>query len=162
MVKSFIREATKDDCAMIATIYNTYLGVASFDLTEKPEAYFCNIIQHQDEREKLLVMEHGHAIIGWGIIKKYSDREGYKFAAETSIYLHPDFIGMGFGTQFKKHILMKCEALGYRYLVAKVLAKNTQSIKYNLNLGYEICGLQKRIGYVDGIWEDIVLMEYHI
>ena len=158
-----IRVAESRDCQDLSFIYNQYLGKSTFDLVEKSADDFIQFIHQKKLRnEELLVLTEQDQILGWGIIKRYSERLGYQFAAETSIYLHPQFIGKGLGSLLKKKILETCRKMGYRYLVAKVIARNVKSIEYNLKLGYRICGLQKRIGYVNGRWEDIVLMEMHL
>lgn len=158
-----IRRAVQSDCRDLAFIYNQYLGKASFDLEEKSAEDFKEFLDvSQARNEDLLVLLKEDQIIGWGIIKKYSERLGYRFAAETSVYLHPDYLGEGYGTTLKKRVIEVCREMGYRYLVAKVIARNIKSIEYNLKLGYRICGLQKKIGFVNGTWEDIVLMEIHL
>ena len=59
----------------------------------------------------------------------------------------------------KKWIIAKCKELGYHHLVAKIFATNKASIAYNQKLGYEIVGTQREIGYVDGRWQDVTIMQ---
>ena len=46
------------------------------------------------------------------------------------------------------------------HLVAKIWARNEVSVSYNLKLGYEIVGVQRKIGFVNGEWVDVVIMQY--
>jgi phosphinothricin acetyltransferase len=160
-----IRETQLMDCARLAEIYNQYLGITTFDLTPKSADHFQQTLISLSAKEKMYTAwlptdRSREQIIGWGAIKKYSEREGYRFTCETSVYLDGAYRKQGFGTQMKKCLIEQCRTLGYRYLVAKVLARNQHSIDYNVKLGYRVVGTQKRIGQVQGEWLDVVIMEY--
>jgi L-amino acid N-acyltransferase YncA len=111
------------------------------------------------DRELIVLLEDQNYVIGWGIIKKYSEREGYSRACETAIYLRSTETRKGYGSMMKKWIIEKCRELGYYHLVAKIFALNKASIDYNLKLGYEIVGTQNKIGFVDGEWQDVMIMQ---
>ena len=59
----------------------------------------------------------------------------------------------------KLALIERCKAYHYRHLVAKILAENTGGIAYNQRLGYEIVGTQKEIGYKNGHWQDVTIMQ---
>jgi len=155
------RVASQDDCADIASIYNHYLGKSTMDLEVKDESYYQRIIKHQDSMEELWVTDSAQ-ITAWGIIKKYSDRKGYQYAGETSVYCHPDHLHRGIGTSLKKHLMARCANLGYHHLLARIFSENEISINYNLKLGYTIVGTQKEIGHIHGQWKDVTIMQYII
>jgi phosphinothricin acetyltransferase len=110
----------------------------------------------------LYIAQVEEKIVGWAIIKRYSDREGYRTTAETAVYLKEDATGKGYGTTIKKFLIEKCKELEYRHLVAKIWAANKASLEYNLKLGYEIVGTQKNIGFKNGEWIDVTIMQYLI
>ena len=159
--KSSIREAQQADTVAIAEIYNEHieLGTSTMDRERKSARDIQAWLNDFDKRELLLVLEEYGIIIGWGIIKQYSDREGYKFACETAVYLKSDQLGKGYGTYIKKEIIKRCRQFGYHHLVAKIFSVNKASIIYNQKLGYEMVGIQKQIGYVDGEWQDVTIMQ---
>ena len=152
--------ATKDDCDQIAEIYNSYLGVSTMDLEHKGGVYYEDFLNNKDAREELWVTRDNNKTIVWGIIKRYSDREGYRTTVETSVYCHKNYLRKGLGTQMKKHLMKRCEALGYHHLIAKIQSDNKVSIHYNLRLGYTIVGEQKEVGMVNGKWKDVTIMQY--
>jgi len=156
-----ILEAIPADYVSIAGIYNEYieLGNATMDETLKTESDIAGWVSNFHDRERLYVMKENGVNIGWGIIKRYSDREGYRFACETAVYLTQSKLGMGLGPRMKQHLIEVCEQLNYRHLVAKIFAKNTASIAYNEKMGYTIVGRQNQIGYKDGEWQDVVIMQ---
>ena len=154
-----IRPALADDCKYIADIYNHYLGISTMDLEKKDASYYQAFLSHKDEREELWVSIKKEQIIAWGIIKLYSDRKGYRRTCETSVYCHPDHLGQGIGTTLKKHLMSRCEALDFRHLIAKINSDNKVSIHYNLRLGYTVVGEQNQIGYIDGKWKNVTIMQ---
>ena len=116
-------------------------------------------MQKFHDRERLYVLrDDENVVIGWGIIKRYSDRDGYRFACETAVYLTQPELGKGYGTLMKLFLIDRCKEMDYHHLVAKIFATNTASIEYNRKLGYEIVGRQKEIGFKNGTWMDIVIM----
>jgi phosphinothricin acetyltransferase len=155
-----VHQVDSKDFDEIARIYNCYLGKGTMDLNEKSGAYFRKIVKKQANNEGFYIGKINDKIIGWGIIKQYSDREGYAYTCETSVFLDPDERGKGFGKILKSHLIDECKRMGYKHLVAKIWADNDISIQYNLNLGYSVVGRQEKIGYVEGRWVDVVIMQY--
>ncbi|MEM1219950.1 MAG: N-acetyltransferase family protein [Bacteroidota bacterium] len=159
-----IRPATAEDYGRIAEIYNVYIaeGGSTMEETPKESVDIEAWIRKFNSRERLYVLQKEALVIGWGIIKRYSDREGYRFAAETAVYLDLVHLGKGYGKQMKRFLIDESRAMGYHHLVAKIFATNEASIAYNLRLGYEIVGRQKQIGWKNDQWMDIVIMQYLI
>lgn len=161
---SNIEIASSEDYATIAKIYNEYILLGNSTMeeslynAEKIQAWVTNF----NDRERLYALKEEGITIGWGIIKRYSDREGYRFACETAIYITEAKLRKGYGSLMKNFLIDECKALGYHHLVAKIFATNTASIQYNLQLGYTIVGTQKEIGFRNGQWTDTVIMQYLI
>jgi L-amino acid N-acyltransferase YncA len=148
----------------IATIYNEHisLGQATMDETLKQAQDIATWVNNFNPRERLFVLTQDELVIGWGIIKRYSDREGYRFTCETAVYLAQDQVGKGHGSLLKKHLLQVCKNLEYKHVVAKIFAVNEASIAYNEKLGYTQVGRQSQIGFKNGQWLDMVIMQYLI
>jgi L-amino acid N-acyltransferase YncA len=155
---------TPADTPAVASIYNEYIqrGNATMDEQLKTAPDIQQWLDKFNNRERLYVLKQSETVIGWGIIKRYSDREGYRFACETAVYLTESEIGKGYGSYIKRFLIDRCRELEYHHLVAKIFATNTGSIEYNRKLGYEIVGRQKEIGFKNGQWMDIVIMQYII
>jgi len=156
-----IEIATPKDYSIIAAIYNEYieLGNATMEEELKSEEDIEGWVKKFNDRERLYAVKKDELVIGWGIIKRYSDRKGYRFACETAIYLTANERGKGYGTKLKKYLIEQCKALDYRHLVAKIFAINETSINYNLKLGYTIVGTQKEIGFRNNKWQDVVILQ---
>lgn len=158
------RTAGPGDFNRISEIFN--LNILQFDSTLWQDPFFPEDIdqmcQQLHERERVFVLQKNEDIIGWGAIKRYHQKRGYQYACETSVFLDREFTGQGYGKPFKSFILDQCRILGYHHVNAKILAKNKASIAYNLKLGYDIVGVQKEIGMIQGEWVDVVIMQYII
>ena len=93
------------------------------------------------------------------MIKRYSPRPGYRYCCETSVYLRRSQRRRGHGTRIKTALIERCREYGYHHLLARVWADNTASIEYNRRFGYEIVGIQREVGYKDGRWVDIAILQ---
>jgi len=129
------------------------------DIDPKEDTFYKHFLENKTVREELWVGEINSEIIGWGIIKQYSPKLGYQYTGETSVYLDRRHTGKGLGSQIKKHLLERCKELEYHNLLARIFASNEVSIKYNEKMGYRIVGTQKEVGYINGQWQDVVIME---
>ncbi len=155
-----IRSAEPKDSQQIADIYNTYinLGNASMDCP-KSKADIDLWLTKFVNREGVFVFEEDDVIKGWGVIKKYSDRYGYRFACETSIYIHSHYKGSGIGHKINAFLIEKAKVYDYKHLTAKIFASNKASINFFKKFGYTIVGKQHKIGFVNNQWVDMVIME---
>lgn len=155
-----IRPAELKDCQTIANIYNQHIekGNASMDAIKSAEDIE-QWLKSYINREGIFMFEDEQQIKGWGVIKKYSDRCGYRFACETSIYIDDNFRRQGIGHQLNTFLIDKAKAYDYKHLTAKIFADNIASINFFKNYGYTIVGKQHKIGYVNDKWIDMVIME---
>jgi L-amino acid N-acyltransferase YncA len=156
-----LRDATTADAAAISEIYNESIrhGDATMDSVLKSVDDIRRQIEEFGPRETILVLERGSRPLGWGIIKKYSERLGYRYCCETSVYLFRSEIGQGYGSRIKRALIERCREYGYHHLVARIFADNIASIEYNRRFGYEIVGVQREIGYKNGHWQDVAVMQ---
>ena len=148
----------------IADIYNEHIiqHYCTMELNLQTANDIESWVNDFNDRERLYVLKKEEQVIGWGIIKKYSIRLGYYHACEISIYLQKTATGNGYGPMFKKFLIEECKALNYHHIVSKVWANNRASVRYNQKSGFTIVGTQKEIGYIDGKWIDVVIMQYLI
>ena len=156
-----LRDATPQDAPVITEIYNQSVraGDATMDREPKTARQMRRMIAGFGPRETILMLEQGDAVLGWGIIKRYSDRSGYRFTCETSVYLWRDRVGAGHGSRIKRALIERCRQYGYHHLVAKIFAQNAASIEYNRKFGYELVGIQREVGHCNGRWQDIAILQ---
>ncbi|MCX4243389.1 GNAT family N-acetyltransferase [Paraliomyxa miuraensis] len=161
MTEVIIRPGTLADAAAIAEIYNESVAVGDATMDDSPKSArdITEQMEGFERREGYLVLERDAVVLGWGLVKRYSDRAGYRFSCETAAYFRRAETGRGYGTRLKKATIARCREWGYRHLVGRVLADNHVCIDYNLRLGYEIVGRQRAVGFRNGRWLDVVLIQ---
>ena len=59
----------------------------------------------------------------------------------------------------KTALIERCKTYGYHHLLARIFADNEASIEYNRRFGYELVGVQREIGFKDGHWQDVAILQ---
>ncbi|NNE70795.1 MAG: N-acetyltransferase [Rhodothermales bacterium] len=156
-----IRDAGIHDAVRIAEIYNQSIvrRDATMDTVHLGPSEPAMWMEKQGPREYLGVVQAQDLVLGWGIIKRYHPRPGYARAAETSVYIDRDHTGQGHGSAMQTHLVEVARSLDYHHLVAKIWAGNDGSIRMHQRFGYEMVGVQREIGFVDGQWLDVAILQ---
>ena len=95
-----------------------------------------------------------------GYCALYRSRSAYRYALEDSIYVRHDAQGKGVGSAILGELIVRCEALGYRQLIA-VIGDSAQaaSIGLHASLGFLRAGTLRSVGFKFGRWVDTVIMQ---
>lgn len=158
---AWVRDASRTDCARFADIYNQAIASARSTMDTEPvdARYFRQLFDTMSAREQLLAAEVAGEVVGWGIVKRYSDRPGYRVACETSLYVDEAAAGRGLGSTLLTELVARAAALGYRHLVAKILSVNEGSIRFHRRHGFELVGVQRQIGELMGRGHDVTILQ---
>jgi phosphinothricin acetyltransferase len=105
------------------------------------------------------VIYHNNIVTGWAALSKASQRPIYQGVAEVSIYIHPEFQGMGIGNALLQHLITESEKNNIWTLQAGIFPENKASIKLHEKNGFRIVGIREKIGKTGNQWRDVVLME---
>jgi len=156
-----VRRASETDAAEIASVYNESILArdSTMDTQPRSEADVRALLRALDPREAVLVLESDSRVEGWGIVKRYSDRPGYRVACETSVYLYRNVLRRGWGRRIQYALFQFAEESGYHHMVAKIWAANRASIAFHEACGFELVGIQKEIGLVGDIRRDVAIMQ---
>lgn len=98
-------------------------------------------------------------IVGWAALSPVSSRCVYGGVAEVSIYVAEDARGRGVGRRLLAALVDASEHNGIWTLQAGIFTENQASIHLHQQAGFRIVGTRERIGCMNGVWRDIVLME---
>ncbi len=156
-----IRKYTHKDFQSIADIYNEAItqGAITMDCVQQSAEDVRSLAEKFHDRETILIAEQDERAIGWGVIKRYSDRPGYSLCCETSTYLTFKETRKGYGRRLQTALLQQVVEFGYHHVVAKIVADNRGSISFHQQFGFEIVGIQKEIGFLQGEWRDVVILQ---
>ena len=157
-----IRPATLEDAGSIATIYSESILERNATMVSEPvsrEAMEARI-RGLHERESLVVATSATSeVIGWGIVKFYSDRGGYSAACETSLFVQKAARNKGVGNALQGELNKEAKRAGFHHIVVRIWAQNHSSIVLHEKHGFTMVGIQKEIGHVDQKWIDVAVMQ---
>jgi phosphinothricin acetyltransferase len=158
-----VRPAAADDIPAIHGIYAHHVlhGLASFE-EEPPSAAELRRRYEEVTARSLpwLVADFGGSVAGYGYCALYRTRSAYRFALEDSVYVRPDAQGRGVGSALLAELIARCEALGYRQLIAVIGdSAHAASIALHASQGFVRVGTLRAVGFKFGRWVDSVLMQ---
>ena len=107
-----------------------------------------------------LVAEEAGAVVGYAYANHYRLRSAYRFTCEDSVYLDPAACRRGLGTVLLQAVIARCEAGGWRQMIAVIGDSGNQgSVRLHTRLGFIPTGTLYDVGFKLGRWLDVVLMQ---
>ena len=98
-------------------------------------------------------------VAGYASYGVWRAKSGYRHTVENSVYVAPDRQGQGIGLALLPRLIERCEALGFRLMVAVIGdSANLASIRLHERCGFKHAGLLPAIGWKHGRWLDSVMM----
>jgi L-amino acid N-acyltransferase YncA len=158
-----LRPAQLTDLRAIHSIYAHHVlhGLASFE--EEPPSVEEIGRRHReviDRRLPYLVAETEGIVSGYGYCAPYRARSAYRYALEDSVYVRHDMTGRGVGKALLEELIVRCEALGYRQIIAVIGdSGHAASIGVHAACGFLRVGTLRSVGFKFGRWVDSVLMQ---
>ena len=98
-------------------------------------------------------------VVGWAALSPVSSRCVYGGVAEVSVYVAARAQGQGVGRDLLARLVRESEAQGLWTLQAGIFPENTASIRLHQSAGFRIVGTREKLGEMNGVWRDVVLME---
>lgn len=143
-----VRPATLADLPAIQRIYNDEIiaGVATWDeepwTMERREAWFSD----HDGSQPVLVADCDGQVAGFACLTKMSQKSGWRFTREDTIYLDPAFRGRGIGRFLLTALLDEARRIGIHLVVASITTENDISLRLHRSLGFEVVGTLREAG----------------
>jgi L-amino acid N-acyltransferase YncA len=109
--------------------------------------------------ELRLVAELDGRVAGWAALSPSSDRCCYRGVAENSVYVASWAQGQGVGRALLACLIERSEAAGIWTLTAGIFPENQASIRLHLGCGFRIVGVRERLGEMNGVWRDVLMLE---
>ena len=106
-----------------------------------------------------IVAKEDNKVLGWAALTPVSGRCVYAGVAEVSVYVSDKTRGKGIGKQLLQKLIEESEANNIWTLQAGIFPENTPSIKIHEACGFRIFGTRERIGKMNGVWRDNLVLE---
>ncbi|MBI5948133.1 MAG: N-acetyltransferase [Chloroflexi bacterium] len=149
-----IRFATEDDLPAILRIYNDAIltTVATWDegpwTMERRREWWA---EHQaDALTPVIVAEAGGEVAGMAYLSRMSQKSGWRFTLEDTIYVDPGHHGQGVGRALLGELLELARKQGTHVVVASITSSNEASIALHKALGFEYIGEIREAGWKFG------------
>ena len=108
------------------------------------------------------VAEVDGEVAGWAAVVPYSRRAVYRGVGEESVYVAERAWGRGVGRALLEALIESARTGGLWTLQAGVFPDNLASLELHRRLGFREVGVRERIGRLDGVWRDVVLLELRL
>jgi L-amino acid N-acyltransferase YncA len=141
----------------VKAIYESGLatGNASFQTSAPPwEEWDSAHLRHS----RLVALLDGQ-VRAWAALTPVSGRCVYAGVAEVSVYVDPVSRGLGIGEELLHALIPESEKNGIWTLQAGIFPENTASLRIHEKTGFRRVGFREKIGQMNGIWRDTVLLE---
>jgi phosphinothricin acetyltransferase len=145
------------DWETVRAIYRA--GIATGNATFETDAPDWVIWDEKHLKECRLVARQAEQILGWAALSPVSSRCVYAGVAEVSVYVGAAARGHGVGKALLQALVSESERAGLWTLQAGIFPENTASIVLHKACGFREVGYRERIGQMNGVWRDTVLLE---
>lgn len=98
-------------------------------------------------------------VAGWAALTPVSGRCVYAGVGEVSVYVAEKFRGQKIGNALLQELIKQSESNNIWTLQAGIFPENKSSIKVHEANGFRTVGYREKIGQMNGVWRDTVLME---
>jgi phosphinothricin acetyltransferase len=109
--------------------------------------------------EHRLVAELDGELAGWAALSPVSERCCYAGVAESSVYVAELARGRGVGRELLEELIRRSETAGIWTLQAGLFPENKASLRLHLVCGFRLVGVRERLGELNGVWRDVLLLE---
>ena len=152
-----IRHFLPKDFPAVAHIYYQGIGTghATFETTapdwetwDKKFLPFCRFVSENED-----------VVLGWAALSAVSARVVYAGVCEVSVYVATEAQGRGAGAMLLQTLVAESEAAGIWTLQAGIFPENKASVALHEKCGFRIVGFREKIGEMNGVWRDTLLLE---
>jgi L-amino acid N-acyltransferase YncA len=151
------RPMTPGDWTSVADIYKQGIETGNATFQQEIPDYTAWDNGHM-KACRIVAVKEGK-IAGWAALTPVSSRCVYSGVAEVSVYVAGMYRAQGIGAKLLEKLVGESEKAEIWTLQAGIFPENLPSIKIHMQLGFRKVGHRERIGKMNGVWRDTVLME---
>ena len=152
-----IREFNESDFLSVKDIYQQGIDTGNATFQDKAKDWdewnnslldCCRLVAIEDSQ-----------VLGWAGLSPVSSRAVYSGVAEVSVYVANQAQGKGLGQKLLSRLIQESEVHNIWMLQAAIFPENQASIALHKKNGFRQIGIREKLGKMDDIWRDVVLME---
>ena len=148
---------TADDWKNVSEIYRQ--GIETGNATFQQEIPTYTDWDNGHLKNCRIVAIKDNEVAGWAALTPVSGRCVYAGVAEVSVYVSDKNRGHKIGHKLLEKLIIESENEKLWTLQAGIFPENIASLKIHEALGFRKIGHRERIGQMNGIWRDIILLE---
>jgi phosphinothricin acetyltransferase len=152
-----IRELREEDWPAVREIYEQ--GIAGRNATFETEAPDWDAWDRSQLDGHRLVAVEGRRVVGWVAVHAVSPRPCYSGVVEHSVYVDAEAQGKGVGLALLELLIADTEQAGIWTIQTGIFPENEASVALHVKCGFRVVGTQERLGQLDGVWRDVVVVE---
>ncbi len=152
-----IRAMRRTDWPEVADIYCQ--GIATGDATFETEVPSWTEFDSSRNPVLRLVATGGRDVLGWAAALPVSSRPVYRGVVEHSVYVADAARGRGVGRALLTTLVDLAERCGVWTLRSGIFPENAASLALHAQCGFREVGRHRRLGFGNGRWRDVVLVE---
>lgn len=155
-----IRNATPADAASIADIYNHYIEhtIITFEEQAVDATEIARRITKITARNyPYIVYEHEGKVVGYAYLDTWRTRSAFDITLETTVYLSPQFVGIGkgIGSELYAQLIVRARTAGIHSLIGVISLPNDASRRLHHKFGFEPVGIFREVGLKFGNLIDV-------
>lgn len=153
-----IRPVKTDDSEAIAGIYNHYIANSIVTFEEQAvstEDMSQRIAESSSEGLPWLVAEDSNRITGFAYASKWKGRCAYRHSVESTVYLDPSAMRVGFGSLLYERLLADLKHLDIHVVIGGIALPNLASIALHEKFGFTKVAHFNEVGFKFDKWVDV-------
>lgn len=144
----------------VMDIFNYYVenSFAAFAEERLPDSFF-EKMQEKTKGFPAYVMKDDQAVIGFCYLSAYHPFPTFRETVKISYFIAAEHMGQGIGKMALDRLETDARALGIRTILAEITSENEASLRFHRKNGFGVCGVLERVGYKQGKYFDVVIMQ---
>lgn len=150
-----IRPVAAADADRIAEIYNHYIANTIVTFETEPLTAVQITGRITENTLPWLVADSDDGLLGYAYASKWKGRCAYRYSVESTIYMDPQFVGQGVGSQLYSQLIDGISACGMHVIIGGISLPNASSVRLHEKLGFRKTGHFAEVGFKFERWIDV-------
>ncbi len=152
-----IRAARVDDAPAIAAIYAPYVAETpiSLEIAVPTSEEIAKRMATLHPAYPWLVYDIGGSLIGYAYAGPHSERAGYRWSANATVYVARGYHRKGIGRTLYSRLLSILRRQGFHAIFGGITWPNPASVGLHEACGFSAVGVYRQAGFKLGAWWDV-------